>query len=409
MQAVRKRCVFYVSGFDPKGAGHYHALYQQESAKQGEVNGWRFEVGPRQRPHAGGNPFWEIDARQGDVHVRTHYEFMRWDDVVRKHWPRSTGEVWLAILRATWFNVRQGSLWKMFLLSWPSVIALFTPFLLVLFSAVAVPVAAAAAGWWAYSASGHPLAGAAASIAAAVVAAWVGLRLESRYSMYWLMRSYDFTRKQALGQTPDLDGCLDVQAARLAQRLQEGIDDEVLVVGHSSGAIMAVEIVARARRLLRSSAAAPSAISLLTLGQVIPLLGAIPHAAAFRRALGELAEMPALDWIDFSAPPDGCCFPLSDPVEGCGVEACNRLADHPKLLSPRFAAMFDAGEYSRLRSDKFKLHFQYIMSSHKAVDYDYFLVTAGQLTLRDRFAAFPSVTQYIELRPFRRRPGSRGD
>ncbi|MEO5671128.1 MAG: hypothetical protein ABIR26_10595, partial [Ramlibacter sp.] len=80
MSPVRRRCVFYVSGFDPKGAGHYHALYKDQAALQAQAGGLVLDVGPRQRL-AGGNPFWEVRAVEEGVEVQTHYEFMRWDDV----------------------------------------------------------------------------------------------------------------------------------------------------------------------------------------------------------------------------------------------------------------------------------------------------------------------------------------
>ena len=55
-RTVRRRHVFYLSGFDPKGASYYHALYRAEAAQQAEVNGHTIEVSPRHRsidrPHS---------------------------------------------------------------------------------------------------------------------------------------------------------------------------------------------------------------------------------------------------------------------------------------------------------------------------------------------------------------------
>src|SRR5437867_10470624 len=94
---VRKRCFFYLSGFDPKGAAHYHALYRDEAAKQAQVSGMSVEVGRRQKT-AQGNAFWQVTAhnREGPESpespagtVETRYEFLRWDDIVREHWPRN--------------------------------------------------------------------------------------------------------------------------------------------------------------------------------------------------------------------------------------------------------------------------------------------------------------------------------
>ena len=53
MGTVSRRCVFYVSGFDPKGAAHYHGLYREESAHQCNAEGYTRTVGPRKRDAAG--------------------------------------------------------------------------------------------------------------------------------------------------------------------------------------------------------------------------------------------------------------------------------------------------------------------------------------------------------------------
>ena len=112
---------------------------------------------------------------------------------------------------------------------------------------------------------------------------------------------------------------------------------------------------------------------------------------------------PRLDWIDFSAPPDGCCFALTDPVAGSGVAPAARLSDRPKLLSPRFAEMFEPPAYQALRRDKFKLHFQYLAAAPRPVEFDYFRITAGSATLGARFAGHPGVTDFDRLRPARGR------
>jgi len=56
--------------------------------------------------------------------------------------------------------------------------------------------------------------------------------------------------------------------------------------------------------------------------------------------------------------------------------------------------------YATLRKDKFRVHFQYLMASEQAVDYDYFAITAGAMTLGARYASHASVDNYSALRPF---------
>ena len=154
MTAVAKRCVLYVSGFDPKGASYYHALYRDESASQGKPGGQAPEVGARRR-HASGNAFWSVQARVGEQQVETHYEFMRWDDVVRAHWPKNTWALWRDVIASSVFYLRHGTWWKMFRLAWPPAVAVLTPFLLVCALLLGVPLLAITGAWVAGSLLGH--------------------------------------------------------------------------------------------------------------------------------------------------------------------------------------------------------------------------------------------------------------
>ena len=207
-------------------------------------------------------------------------------------------------------------------------------------------------------------------------------------------------RRQALGQTPELEARLDQHAQALLNCLAGSKDDELILVGHSSGAIMAVSVMARALRIDPDLGRRGPRVALLTLGQWIPLMGCLPQAQAFRDELRLLGAAPGIDWLDFTAPPDGCCFALTDPLQACGIDRTGALPDRPKLLSPRFMNMFEPQRYAQLRPDKFRVHFQYLMASDKAVEYDYFAITAGNQSLAERFAHRPSVTDFAEFRLF---------
>jgi hypothetical protein len=397
---VRRRCVFYVSGFDPKGAAHYHALYRDQSALQARAGGLEIEVGPRRR-EPGGNDAWTVRAVEDGMPVETRYEFLRWDDIVRAHWPRREWQLWRDMLATSWHNLRCGALWRIWKLSWPAGAALTLPIALLLLALVVVPAFSVLLGLaaWTWTAS-LPASLAATALSWAALAA--GARhLEARYSMYWMMRSYAFTRRQ-VGGIASLEARLDAFAGRIAGRVRENVDDEVLVAAHSSGPVIAASALARALDELATLAdeAPRPVLSFLSLGQCIPILGLLPQADRFRRELAVIAQSPLLDeWLDFSAPPDGCCFALTDPLAACAVHAPKRQPERPKLLSPRFMEMFDATTYAALKRDKFRMHFQYLMAGQRPADFDYFRITAGRRTLRARFAHVPGVVNYTGLRP----------
>lgn len=402
--AVRRRHVLYLSGFDPQGPAHYHALYREHAARQAAVSGYRLEVGPRVR--LGDNAAWSLQWQaMGDTPpVDTCFEFLRWDDIVRAHWPRGRARLIATTLATTARLVGSGSLWRILQTSWPAFLALALPAMLLLgVGAVAVGLVCAALGV-------HPmltrlLGAASAALCTLALLLGGGAALaraarvaEDRVQMAWLMRSASVILRQADGRLPELERRLDRFADRLRLLLAEPGLDEVLVVGHSSGAMLAVSVVARAL----GNAAPPPRLGLLTLGECIPVLSYQPGAVAFRAELARLRAASDLVWVDYTAPPDGCCFALVDPTAVCedGLPPHRRQAGGPKRLSPRFAELFGPEAWRRIRRDKYRCHFQYLMSGDHPGAYDYFLLTAGDRRLGGRLADQPGVTDFRRYRTF---------
>ena len=165
-------------------------------------------------------------------------------------------------------------------------------------------------------------------------------------------------------------------AAALTQDL-----DEVLVVGHSSGAHLAVSILAD---LIRAELPTKRpALAFLSLGQVVPMISFLPRANRLRADLHYLSARDELTWVDVTAPGDGCAFALCDPVAVTGVAPENKR--WPLILSAAFTQTLSAACWKTLRWRFFRLHFQYLCAFDRPGDYDYFQITAGPLTLQKRF------------------------
>lgn len=400
--SVRRRHVLYVSGFDPKGPAHYHRLLGEQAALAGALGGYRVEVGGRRRAseHSARWPlqYFSGSSVGGEVTVDTGFEFLRWDDIVRTHWTRNPAVLAWQLVSTTLLYLHTGALWKMLKLSWPPVLALVAPFVLLIGLLLSLPaawllaswVATATGSWWAAATAGLTVFGAAAGLA---------LWTERRMNVQWLLRSYAFTALQGTRGCPELEGRVDHFAQIIVERVKaKPTCDEVLIVAHSSGGIVATAALARALMLDPQLAAHGPRLSLLTLGQWSPLLSSLPTAQRFRDELACIADQPAIDWVDFTAPPDGCCFALTDPIAAAGLTA--RRPDHPRLLSPRFAELFSTTRYAAVRRDRFRLHFQYLMTAERAGAYDFTAIIAGPMTLGERFASQPSVTDFRRFRLF---------
>ena len=387
---VLRRHVFFVSGFDPKGASYYHALHTAEAAKQDAVTGTRTTVGQRVRD-AQGNSHWTISSQPAPGNpasqTETTFEFSRWDDIVRKHWPRSAWRLLADLVFAYSLMIRSGGIVTTWHLSRKTLVGLAYPLVVI---GGCLGLAAALSTWAgiALASSGTPWPVAtAAGMGLMALGLWATHKLEAKLNSTWLVRIFSFTGRHACGQLPELDARLDALAEKIADKLRShdaGNVDEVLVVGFSVGSILSVSSVARA---LPGGADLPArpALSLMTLGHCIPMLGLLPQATRFRGELKVLAAESALRWIDFSSLTDWGSFAMVDPVEACRITLAGGQKHNPTMRSPRFHTQFAAATYDKLRRNKRRIHMQYLMAGELPSDYDYFAITAGGLTLDERY------------------------
>ena len=158
--------------------------------------------------------------------------------------------------------------------------------------------------------------------------------------------------------------------------------DEVLVVGHSSGAHMGVSILAD---LIRGGLPERRpALAFLSLGHVVPMVSFLPNAGRLRGDLHNQAARDEVTWVDVTAPGDGCAFALCDPVSVTGVAPEGKR--WPLVMSAAFTQTLSPERWKALRWRFFRLHFQYLCAFDRPRDYDYFRITGGAVTLADRYA-----------------------
>lgn len=403
---VRRRVVLYLGGFDPQGPAPYHAMAVAAAAQRPDQ---AVRVGPRTKgdgPHVSA---WSLHWQGADGRTcDTQYLFLRWDDLVRQQWPRSRWRLAGLTLGTTARMVANGSLWRILQTSWPAFLALALPAASLLLlgglgllglGALAFGMARLPAPWGLATTLVSALGGA--------LALGAGFRwLQSRVQMDWLMRSARYILRQARGQTPELEARIDLHADRLAALAAQGDTvDEVVVLGHSSGCMLAVSVVARA---LAAWAARPAdarpRLSLLTLGQCIPVLSYQPQATAFRAELAALRRSDVLRWVDISAPADGCCFALTDAtavcLDGQGSEAPNPTPGAPRCLNPRWAQCFSPERYRALKRDKMACHFLYLQATDHPGPCDTLDLIAGPRSVADATATLPAVADYRGLQRF---------
>lgn len=417
---VGQRRVFHIPGYDPMHPRRYRELYRKEAAEQAKISGYEIA----QRAETSEDSFrWSVAARIGGKPVLTQMDVLVWSDIVRDSMAQSIPATYWQLLQTSWLYIRTGTLRRLMWMRKGPVIAALYPVLMLLaqlFVAVALGAfvggtveslimgALALAGltegavldvvgWIAWGVGWVLLIG-----IVVVLLRWFKAR-DNKFFAYYLMHDYAFSARLRGENPPALEERMSAFGRVIADAMQQDLD-EVLIVGHSSGAHLAVSIIADLIRDGHVPADGPK-LAFLSLGQVVPMVSFLPRARRLRRDLAFLATQADFTWIDVSAPGDGCCFALCDPVAVTGVTPPGKR--WPLVISAAFTQSLSPARWKELRWRFFRLHFQYLCAFDQPKDYDYFQITAGPVLLADRYAGRkPSgsridiaVSKYTSLQP----------
>ena len=374
--------MFYFSGFDPRGPAHYHTLYGEQAKLHAPLNGLDLTLGKRRRSGKLANA-WTISLPDGGT--ETDYEFLRWDDIIRAHWPKNELELLKSALPTYWVFLRANLVGRLLKIAWPSALTVTYPIvaflgLLLLGLALAIVAMVFLKPWWlAFPAGAATLAG----------TVFLGRWLDGRFRSFWLLRVYGAMQPWAYGKLPELDARIRDFAAHIAEKIRSSDAEEVLLVGHSVGTILTIPLVAELLRLLPELGTRGPAFSLISLGNCIPLVSLLPDSTQLREDLKTVATAPGVRWVDFSARRDGASVTQVDPLEVSGISRPAGIPVRPQQFPVRIVKMFAPADYAVIKKDIFRIHFQYIMAGDLLTDYDFFAITAGPQSLAERFPEFP--------------------
>ncbi|MCE0506744.1 hypothetical protein LR948_15345 [Roseivivax sp. GX 12232] len=393
-QEVRRRRVFYIPGYDPIHPRRYRELYRKEGAAQAAISGYGITL----RPKTTDGPYgWHVDSDFDGEVTGTDIELLVWSDIVRGSMSDSIPATYLNLVRTAWAYIGSGALWRLMRLRKGPVIAALYPIGMLLLQALI----AVLAGWGILRGAQMLLPG--PGLLATLIGALAGLALavallrwfkrqDGKFFAYYLMHDYSYSARHRGATPPDLEARLAEFGEAIAGALDSHAD-EVLVVGHSSGAHLGVSVLADLIRAGRVPKDGPR-LAFLSLGQVVPMVSFLPDAHRLRADLHYLAARDELTWVDVTAPGDGCAFALCDPVSVSGVAPEGKR--WPLVFSAQFTRSLSAERWRALRWRFFRLHFQYLCAFDRPLDYDYFKITAGPVSLASRYADRPPSMSRID-------------
>ncbi|MBW6417667.1 hypothetical protein [Celeribacter sp. PS-C1] len=379
---VRRRRVFYIPGYDPIPPRRYRELYRKEGAAQAEISGYSLSLSPKK----GGNFGWTARGEIEGSQTHSEIDVLVWSDIVQDSMEAGVFRTYLILLRTTWIYISTGALFRLMKLRRGPVIAALYPIGVLLAQLVLALLLVWALTWIA------GLIGATwAGFALGLVAGYTLLRWfkakDGKLFAYYLMHDYGFSARWCGANPPMLDARMAKFRAEIAEALTQDWD-EVLLVGHSSGAHLGVSILADLIRAGEVPEKGP-VLSFLTLGHVVPMVSYLPEAKVLRRDLAYLSTRDEVFWLDVTAPGDPCSFALCDPIKVSGVAPEGQK--WPLVISAAFTQTLSPEKQATMKRRFFRRHFQYLCAFDRPGDYDYFKITVGGKTLAARFAeAMPS-------------------
>ena len=371
-----RRRVFYIPGYDPIHPRRYRELYRKESAEQAAISGYSIALMPK----ASKGPYgWRVQGTMGDNQAQADIEVLVWSDIVRGSMSNSIPATYAQLVRTAWAYIGSGALFRLMRLRKGPVIAALYPIVFLLLQlAVALGIG------WAFGALvaslTHPALIVAGLVPVPFILQWFKTH-DNKVFAYYLMHDYAFSARWNGANPPALEARMAEFAATIRAALTQDCD-EVLVVGHSSGAHLGVSILSDLLRAGLPTGHPP--LAFLSLGQVVPMVSFLPGATRLRADLAYLSNRAEITWVDVTAPGDGCAFALCDPVAVSGVAPTGQR--WPLVLSAAFTQTLSPARWKALRWRFFRLHFQYLCAFDRPGDYDYFQITAGPQTLAQRYA-----------------------
>ena len=385
---VRRRRVIYAHGFDPAKSDRYRRLIQRAGEEHADVKALTGAVGPITEHSEG----WRIDARRGDEKVETVFEILRYEDVV-KHWRGRNVFARLITGVPSWCRFAfLGGLRRTFQLAKGPAALLFYPMSMLTIFVVTFMIFGGLAGRALEEWLGAPeWASQAGRVFGAALGLFLSLRAERALFVHLMLALFDFLIRVAEDKTPA--GRLDSRIDAFAERILNSVTDaerakvdEILIVGHSLGGLVAMRALAAALERDVDLTGGRASVSLLTLGSVAGFVACRggPGAEAYGDDVKRIATTDDIAWVDVSAPRDWFSFGLVDPL--LMVNDPPREARSPLVISAKFGKFKPDPDDKRTKFRAMGLHMRYLGAPDKPGGFDFFDCVTGHATLADRFA-----------------------
>jgi len=382
---VRRRLVIYVQGYDPRGLAEYYRMFRREYRDTCALYGLAGKVG---RPENDPERFvttWDAVTRGDGWQVETRYQFLRWEDIIREDFARPVWWKIIRMYRAMTLALLNGVIVRFLRAHWRFGLFILYPMVLMTLWLLLGAVAGVLTAKLLAAIGATSTLAALAGISAGAAAFAGALKLTERHTyLLYLCDDIVSTDQFAYGRRPDWEARMEVFAGYVIDAVRGSDADEVVIVGHSSGSFLAVDVLDRALTRDPELGRHGPRVRLLTIGANFPIVGFHAKAQWFRDRLRRLALAADIDWIDYQSRHDIMNFWPFDPVAGHGIEL-GPERKNPQVVAISFRDLWLPGNFGRRRWRFFQAHFQFLLANERlGAAYDYYLICCGPFDLKTR-------------------------
>lgn len=382
MEEITQREVFYIAGYDPRGYRYYYSLYKKNAKKQNKINNLDIQVSKTKKTNSFINTC-KITTKNG---TKVDYNFLAWNDIVKENWAEGFFKNFIDTLYFVKMYLLSGICVRfaresraqlvggLYPLSYLLITILFTLFI----------------SYTSYEIAGKHIPSYMAVLVSCIIFL-LGIKviekIGNKIAVFWLSRIYAFCARWSENKILNIEERVNYFAEHIFNQIKNYNKEnkEFILSAHSVGTILAVSIASKVIKKCVEENIDYKNFKLLTLGECIPLIS-YHKKTLYKQELENLGKTKNFTWIDYTAPIDGACFPLVDPITSSGIKKDENCG--AKIMSTRFFKLYKKDNYKKIKKNKYKAHFLYLMSTDLLGNYNYFDITAGIKPLEDRIQTY---------------------
>ncbi|AJC85836.1 hypothetical protein [Campylobacter sp. RM16704] len=371
----KKRDVFYIAGYDPRGYRHYYTIFKKNLFLQNELLSYDYTLSKSQVKE-NTYPFWQIQTSYTNI----TYTFLNWNDIVKKNWSEGIKDALSDCYSFFRIYTITGLFLKFGKESPYQLITGYYPFFYVFLSLIFTLVCAFSI--FIYLQNFHVILGILACIFSLVFLPRILYKLGKKLSVFWIARICSFCANWEKNAQGKLELRMNNFAKVIFEKLKENMNDknyELILSAHSVGTVLCIDVLAKVLRKCEKENIPFENLKVLTLGECIPLVSYQKRSLDFRKDLEYLGSKNLI-WYDFTSIIDGACFAQVDFMHTSGIKA----DFSPRYLSAKFHTLYKSKDYKKIKKDKYKAHFLYLFATQIQGTYNFFEFIVGKNKLEEK-------------------------